>query len=671
MDERAQLESFRRLEQRMRAGDFDRARDAIRRGAPILREMGIDATRASEALDTPPNQLESMLGMPSSALEAIVLSTNRPPLLIQNDQVVDKDSLIGPFPVGIDSKVVRVEPLLPSVGRIEFVNHDFAWGGTGWVMEEDGPEHLLIATNRHVARMVAQRTYRGDGVFMFSPANIPYGAKIDFVNEVDAPPDLHRILKIERFTYLADDAAADIAIARVPRPGRDAGFGVHLLPRAVTDGGDQELVAVVGYPAEDPFRNDPTDMQRYFKGLFDVKRFSPGYLRNQGGATVLGHDCTTLGGNSGSPVISLESGLAVGLHFAGRYAVGNSAVRITTLNRVLDEGTKGSVHQVHFAAATPEAEEESRDGRHQPEHFEGREGFDTGFLQVAEVPLPVLPPHLDIARPVDATEDRPHELRYQHFSVLYSLARKSAAVVALNIDGGRTRPIKRFNSRWWADLRIPADAQLGQADYANRALDRGHLVMRAYTNWGDDDAGAMRSNLDSYHYTNASPQHMGLNRSNEHWLGLERHVLESTRTHGFRACVYAGPVFGDRDPPLESGRGTIPLEYFKLVTMLAEVPGSDGILRLHATAYVLSQGQMIQQILMEAGLPETAEGFVFGVFRTFQLRIRDLEAQTGYDFGALRDCDPLERRLDALAAQEGAPTPRPILALDRLDDIVL
>ena len=38
------------------------------------------------------------------------------------------------------------------------------------------------------------------------------------------------------------------------------------------------------------------------------------------------HDASTLGGNSGSAVIDLETGEAVGLHFAGSYLQANYAV---------------------------------------------------------------------------------------------------------------------------------------------------------------------------------------------------------------------------------------------------------------------------------------------------------------------------------------------------------
>src|SRR5262249_1075036 len=43
------------------------------------------------------------------------------------------------------------------------------------------------------------------------------------------------------------------------------------------------------------------------------------------------HDCTTLGGNSGSVLLDLENGVAVGLHYAGLYQENNFAVPASVL----------------------------------------------------------------------------------------------------------------------------------------------------------------------------------------------------------------------------------------------------------------------------------------------------------------------------------------------------
>ena len=226
------------------------------------------------------------------------------------------------------------------------------------------------------------------------------------------------------------------------------------------------------------------------------------------------------------------------------------------------------------------------------------------------------------------------------------------------------RPLKRRNIAWGKDMRLPESIQLGGADYGDPEIGRGHLVRRAATNWGPDDDVARQSDADSFHYTVCAPQHADLNRNTEMWLGLENYILSSTATHGFRANVMAGPVFTPDDPPLGETGATIPLAFWKVVTMLAQ--DEDEVLRLHVTAYVLSQGPLIQAMLARQGRSEVIEGFTFGAFRTFQVRLADLAATLGYDFGTLSGLDPLARRVER---SESAALP--LRSIDSLDDIVL
>ena len=641
----------------------DRLARALARGNPLLAEMGIDPVQFSASLHKGGGQLES--AHDRSFLEALVKVAGRPPLVVQNDKVLGKSSLAGnpaqnpdDFPATIGDMITAVEGFLPLIGRVEFSNHSLSWGGTGWIIGKDS-KGLIMATNRHVAALVARRTATGEGVFLFSPtSNARYKARLDTVEEANTPRNTDRVYQVERFTYLADDAAADVALARLILPAGGS-VGLTPIPLSTDKLRDGELVGIVGYPASDPYRNDPTAMERYFRGLYDVKRFSPGKLLPGEKGEVLSHDCTTLGGNSGSPLISLEKKAVVGLHFAGEYGVGNSAVRAATLQALLD-GQSSTVP----GTALPVAEDEGRRLRHDAAHFAGRTGYDAGFLQVADVPLPVIPDALGLAAPDDATPDRPFELRYQHFSVLYSVPKKGPVVGALNIDGSQTRALKRRNTTWTKDLRLPEAIQLDAQDYGDDQIDRGHIVRRAATNWGDSDAVAKQADADSFHYTVCSPQHSGLNRNDVMWLGLEDYVLSNTRTHGFRACVFAGPVFTDDDPPLGTSGAPIPLNFWKVVTMLAM--GEDEVLRLHATAYVLSQGPLIADLLARRDRAEAVEGFVFGAFRTYQVQISDLAAMTGYDFGPLVAADPLARAVGRMETQ-----PSPVKPLGSFGDIVL
>ena len=101
-----------------------------------------------------------------------------------------------------------------SVGRVEFVNAAMAWGGTGWVVAAKGNERT-IATNRHVAKIVARRIGDGRGVFLRSPSpGVQYEARIDFHEEVDSRPRTRSRCRVTDIDYLADDTAADVALLR-------------------------------------------------------------------------------------------------------------------------------------------------------------------------------------------------------------------------------------------------------------------------------------------------------------------------------------------------------------------------------------------------------------------------------------------------------------------------
>jgi endonuclease G len=657
---KAEEEGRGRLEKLSANGEVEKAQRVLDASPPILEEFKVTVAEADALLRKPISSLEAAKGEPTF-LEAIVLAVGRPPLIVKNAEVQGKHTLNTDFPADIAEQITRVEKFLPSVGRMEFLFHDMAWGGTAWVIEEE-TDHFLIATNRHVAEIVARRTFRGDGVFMFAPANVPYGAQVDFVEEVNGDADPKSVFRVEKFTYLADDASADVAIGRIKKP-QDGGHALRALTLAGDDLDSDQVVAVVGYPARDSLRNDVTQMERYFQGLYDVKRFAPGFLKVQPGVSILSHDCTTLGGNSGSPVLRLSDGKVVGLHFAGRFAVGNSAVRASTLRDILD----GTVPP--FVPGTEMSMQERRDGAHEVDHFAGRRGYDPDFLQVATIPLPKVPEGIVLSTPTDATDDRPHELKYQNFGILHSGVLKSPILAAMNLDGTQTRPQKRGNDKWYSDGRLDASEQLGKEDYDDPAIDRGHLIRRAATNWGATEDEAKLSNADSFHYTVASPQHMAFNRSHNQWLGLENYIMSNARTHGFRCSVFTGPVLRGDEPELKETGSPIPMHYFKVVVMLAEEEGSMGIIRPHATAYLLSQGRLIQDMQIGRGDTESTEGFAFGEFKTFQTRISDLEEMSGFDFGDLKDADPLARQVTELA-NEG-PSPKSFVTVEGYENIVL
>jgi endonuclease G len=60
--------------------------------------------------------------------------------------------------------------------------------------------------------------------------------------------------------------------------------------------------------------------------IYNKKRLAPGSVWGVEPTRIL-HNCTTLGGNSGSVVLDLDSGKALGLHCAGSFLNTNYAVR--------------------------------------------------------------------------------------------------------------------------------------------------------------------------------------------------------------------------------------------------------------------------------------------------------------------------------------------------------
>lgn len=609
----------------------------------------------------------------SMQLEAIVRRVGRPPLLVAGGRIVldDLKTDLTDLPPDIGGLLKGIEPWVDSVGRVEFINHTMAWGGTGWVVERKG-ELGLVVTNRHVAALLARRQADGTGVFLRSPVTgVLYGAQIDFNEEIGATPLQARAAPVTEIRYLADDAAADVAILAIRVPA-GAGWDPSPILLAEVEADHSDLVAVVGFPAWDS-RNDANDMARYFKDLYEVKRVAPGRVIKPTAAAVLSHDCTTLGGNSGSVLLGLECRKAVGLHFAGEYGISNSAVGVTTLKGLLAGQTTGVRARPGLSAGMAAKKDEARaDGVHDATHFDGREGFNETFLGSSPA-LATRWPSIDeavtgaLAVPSDASPEKPQELRYQHFGVKFSATRGVPVVTAVNIDGEKPIRIKRANDKWFFDGRIPLDLQHGQKAYADRSIDRGHMVRREDPNWGDQAVAGM-ANGDTFHYTNATPQHARLNEGKTLWQGLENYILDSTRTHGFRANVFTGPVLRADDPDLADSF-KVPLEFWKVVAMAANDTGSA----LHVTAYLLSQGQLIRQLLearAAAGIhTEAVEGFVLGPYRTFQIAVADLEKATGLDFGDLRQADAFAKQAKSEAVvSRTMPMVRP---LGVLEDILL
>ena len=116
------------------------------------------------------------------------------------------------------------------------------------------------------------------------------------------------------------------------------------------DGLEDQIVGAIGYAAWDGDRNDREVMDRIFDGVYEVKRLHPGEIMSvQEG--YLNHDCSTLGGNSGSAILDFQTGQAVALH----YVVGAKKTHILIIQKLLDIEARARATQSWLFERTPDA----------------------------------------------------------------------------------------------------------------------------------------------------------------------------------------------------------------------------------------------------------------------------------------------------------------------------
>ncbi len=540
----------------------------------------------------------------SAMAEAIILRLGRPSFLIQNDRfVIPTDQRV--WSDRLQPGRVQLESAIRAVGRVELQGHpSFPWVGTAWLVESD-----LIVTNRHVANEFARQSGR---TFAFRPGvnGQLMRANIDFREEFQVSGEAS--IEIERVVYIAPDGPAqpDMAVLKlrtsVDRPP---------IPLANSSEPEGEYISVIGYPARDDRRNDPDAAKSIFNDIYEKKRLAPGKVQGSDPSDllVLKHDCSTLGGNSGSVVFDVTSGRAIGLHFGGRFELSNFAVRIEAVRRVLS------------GSARPSPRDEPVEAPASAQSYADRPGYQPRFLGEDHLFVPL--PTIDRLRSSDVLRQTagPHrgstELKYVHFSIVMSKSRKMPYFTAVNIDGRSLSRPRRERDVWRFDPRIPQTAQLGNDLYRGNNLDRGHQVRRLDPVWGSDEE-ALAAQEDTFHYTNSCPQHTLLNQGRTQWAGLEDYLLDNADDRNLRISVFTGPVLNSSGV---SYRGSlIPEEYWKVVVNIR----NDG--NLSATAYVLSQGQFLGDI-----------EFAFGPYRTFQVSILKVEEITGLSFGDLKNSDAI------------------------------
>ena len=273
-------------------------------------------------------------GHPTALTLETIVREGRPAFLIRDNRIVP-DGGAGGIAKTLMERLTEaapaVEPLIPLVGRIDMANAagSLTYAGTGWLVERD-----IVITNRHVADLIA---VSDGGTYLFRPGRLGGDLRVtlDYCHEQGSGRT--SVVRVKRVVWIEPDPRkADMALLEVDR--HTDGTLRDYIPLAAMDVSPDTDVAVIGYPARASAEQIPDQawMDRIYGGAYDVKRIAPGLMgvATSGWAT---HDCTTLGGNSGSVVLDLKTGCAAALHFAGRYLVENYAVPASTIRQYLRE----------------------------------------------------------------------------------------------------------------------------------------------------------------------------------------------------------------------------------------------------------------------------------------------------------------------------------------------
>ncbi len=278
--------------------------------------------------------------------ESVIKAQGRPAILIQNQTYQTPRSQVWKNRLEVSRN--KLEQAISAVGRIEIQNHyqnndDVV--GTGWLISND-----IIVTNKHVAENFAETT-SNDG-FTFKQG--PYGtirAVMDFREEHRLDDELEFFVEKILFMEKNNWNVPDIAFLKIRTFGIDeTGKPINLSVTPLTLATDDEVktaefVATIGYPGD--YRDSESLLgtsitlehlrnifrSRYRKCLMPGKLIKN--LDSPFNFQVMCHDCSTLPGCSGSPVIDLKTGKVLGLHFGGINGDRNFAVHVHVIREYI------------------------------------------------------------------------------------------------------------------------------------------------------------------------------------------------------------------------------------------------------------------------------------------------------------------------------------------------
>jgi V8-like Glu-specific endopeptidase len=223
----------------------------------------------------------------SVSVLAANLADSRPALLINEGHFAEASA---EWSSKLEPQRAQIENTLKSVGRLE---------------AEDNSNSSYTGTAFLVAPRIA--------LALYAPGATPKKFFIDFRTKPDAV--VANKFRATIVAVLENQFVAVLAVEPLTKSGLQLPAPLVLAKNPSTRPGNP--LYIVGYPARDP-RTPDDYLNVIFQDIYGVKRLQPGYLlATDRGETKLFHDCFTVGGNGGSPVIDLETGKVIGLHIGG------------------------------------------------------------------------------------------------------------------------------------------------------------------------------------------------------------------------------------------------------------------------------------------------------------------------------------------------------------------
>lgn len=280
------------------------------------------------------------------SLEAIVAADgSRPSFLLDDGMPPLQHPFMGSWDRAIAPLQAELAKLARSVGRIQPTNgHNGHFVGTGVLVDVAG----TVLTNYHVLDdamnkfLVPMQRTSSDTIRVLG------GLEIDFRGEAASfQANKFKIVEAKLhetsgrgFGRLDAVTLKIVAIdANSKMPATPIVFSKIATDFTAASGQD---LCTIGFPGPPAVGSDPSGklnwdfvMKTLFGGLFGVKRLAPGKVIRMPGSiskdpigNTFGHDATTFGGASGSPIFAwgVSGQPAVGLHFAGDTEISNYAL---------------------------------------------------------------------------------------------------------------------------------------------------------------------------------------------------------------------------------------------------------------------------------------------------------------------------------------------------------